>query len=195
MAGEPIQLSRSNVREANQGDVPAIASIASKSFDYPLSDGDIKDALSSRSPSVVLVVEHDAQIVAFMIYNRAPRKATAQVMWLAVTPPYRRRTIGRQLVKWLHRELDAQTKLRIVVQASDNLATHNFLKHVGFHCHRTLPDYFIFGDDTRDDGYEFVYGQKPAPKLSRPRGALEVDLKNRISRYMKGGQCDEDDDE
>lgn len=185
---EPIQLTRSNVREANRGDIKTLKELDEACFEYAMSEQDFSQALKSRGEQVVLLVELDSRVVAFMIYSRPPKRRTATVLRLAVREEYRRRRLGSGLLAWVGRELDAATRYMVCVQ-EDDVPAQLFLRSNKFVYVKTRPDYYSYGDDTKADAYEFVSSERGMPpdltRTSKPKGPLMVNLKNRCKKYFK----------
>ena len=194
MNNESFQLTHSNVREANMGDLEALQTLDEACFDYAWGRPEFAEALKSRGATVILVVEHNGKLIASMAYIRLAKRSAAMILRVAVSAPYRRRQIASQLLDMVHRELDSKTRLVMCVQESDLIA-QLLLKKNKFTCMQTLPNYFTFGGAT-ENAYEFVYGGVPVkkvpPTLKSNGGPLTVDLANRFGgrgRQFKPDDC------
>jgi len=197
MTKEPLELTRSNVREANLGDVDALQALDDQCFEYPCGKEYFEDALKSHGATVILVVTVAERIVAYASYLRVPKRNIAHVIRIGIEAPFRRRKIGTQLLSMIRRELDSKTKLCMYIQETD-LIGQEFAKKNGLVCVQILPRYFKFAKGVYEAAYEFVYGgvviRPQQSTKGGSRGELTVNLKNRFAS-RKGKSDLEDDDE
>lgn len=142
------------VRSMCRRDVPYCLIIEHDSFDEPASERDFLKAVTGRN-GFGLVVEYDGEIIG---YARCETKTTRlEVYCLAVHPLYRRRGVGRFLVRRLIAAIGGKRRnLRFLVPDSETRA-HIFLKSCGLACIAVVRHAF----DNTQDGYVFNYHLQP----------------------------------
>lgn len=149
-------------------DIPEVFEIEQKSFEFPWSEEDFIHCLSQGN-SIGMVVEHEDQVIGFMIYELCEDRI--HVPNFAVHHNYQGQKIGSQMVAKLIAILLAQRKSRIVLEVREkNLDAQLFFKKCGFMAVRILRNFY---EDTPEDAYVMQYRYKtPTNKIEKPENLL-----------------------
>ena len=198
---EPLVLKSDAIRSAVKSDLKRLVEIDDQCFDFPWLKSDFSKFLGSPSTAHLLVVKLNNIIVGYMVVKIAGKRNSWELLRIGVSPEFQRRSLGRQMLQYLIRQLTVGPNLQIVSFCPGLCETAQlFLSACGFTSGTVHRDYFKHGTvdlNHTDDAYEFqyatgIYTHKPA----KPRGPLTADIKNRIARYMqKIERHTEDDDD
>ena len=170
MSSDQKQEVRVHIRWMIRRDMPEVLAIEASSFEFPWVEEDFIRCLRQRN-CIVMVAEHDDQVVGFMIYEL--NKNRIQVLNFAVARDFRRRGVGTQMVAKLIGKLSAQRRTRIAMEVREtNLAAQLFFRTAGFRAVSVLRNFY---DDTPEDAYLMQYRFDAAP-------AAAIDPDNRITR-------------
>ncbi|WP_123537434.1 GNAT family N-acetyltransferase [Halosimplex salinum] len=135
------------IRTAAPGDRPAIRDVARRSLQasYSLSPEAITTAVSewydedglgdaiAAEDRLLLVADHDDQVVGFAESERSSSGSDATLLWLHVDPAYRGRDIGSRLFEETCDHLAEAGADRVVGRVlSDNLDGNSFYESQGF---------------------------------------------------------------
>ena len=131
-----------------QRDLPDVLACERLASQTAWSRKDFLDAFKDRSV-VALVVEHEGDVVGFMVYRLVPDSVL--VLKLAVLPDYQRMKIGTLLMNQLIPKLSPQRPSLYMVPLEDNLPGVYFLLSLGFkishHKGEYLGEYTIQPED------------------------------------------------
>lgn len=139
-------------------DIPTVADIEIASFQYPWSQNDLVEYLR-QSRSIGKVVEVDDRIAGYVVYDMLPRAIS--IATLAVAPQFRRRGVGRAMIRSLLNYVNAQQSFsqstgkrdRITALVREtSLESQLFLKAVGFRAVSVIKSPY---EQTDEDGYWF----------------------------------------
>lgn len=106
------------------------------------------------------VVEHDDEIVAYVLYLLKPN--AIEIDRLVVADRMRRQGVATGIVQWLQGKVEKQTRRHCVtaIVRDDNYPMHELLKHCGIKCVESVHDRHERGDWH----YKFAWdGGKSAP--------------------------------
>ncbi len=155
MSLKPPTLGRVRIRTVEAGDLDEILEINRKSFVLPYSSSVFKEFFREHRYAF-LVAEYGGQVVGYSM-SRILRKLSLRgltvrkighIMSIAVDPPFRRRGIGKQLLRetiQVLEENDAE-EIRLEVRVTNHLAIKIY-KSFGFQEERILPGYYSDGED------------------------------------------------
>lgn len=152
-------------------DMPKVLEIESSSFEQPWTEEEFLCCLRQRN-CIGMVAEYDHEIVGFMVYEL--HKSRLHVLNFAVSPEFRRMSIGSQMVQRLVDKLSQQRRTEILLEVRErNLDAQNFFKSMDFRAIRVVRNHY---EDTMEDAYVMVY------KLAdHSAGLLEFNGTNRLS--------------
>ena len=152
MSSDQKQEVRVHIRWMIRRDMPEVLSIEASSFEFPWLEEDFIRCLRQRN-CIGMVAEHDDQVVGFMIYEL--NKNRIQVLNFAVSPEFRRRGVGTQMVAKLIGKLSTQRRTRIALEVREtNLDAQLFFRTVGFRAVSVLRNFY---EDTPEDAYLMQY--------------------------------------
>ncbi len=141
-----------NIRWMIRRDMPAVLDIEADSFEFPWLEEDFIRCLRQRN-CIGMVVEHDERVVGFMVYEL--NKTRLHMLNFAVSPKYRRRGVGSQMIGKLIGKLSAQRRSRIILEVREtNLTAQLFFRDNGFRAVSVLRNYY---EDTPEDAYLMQY--------------------------------------
>ncbi len=155
MSLKPPTLGRVRIRTVEAGDLGQVLEINRKSFVLPYSSSIFREFFREHRYAF-LVADLDGQVVGYSM-SRVLRKLSLRglsvrrighIMSIAVDPPYRRRGIGKQLLREsieVLEENDAE-EIRLEVRVTNRLAIKIY-KSFGFKEERILPGYYSDGED------------------------------------------------
>jgi [ribosomal protein S18]-alanine N-acetyltransferase len=156
MLTEQTREVRVHIRWMIRRDMPAVLATEKTSFEFPWLEEDFIRCLRQRN-CIGMVAEHDDQVVGFMIYEL--HKARIHVLNLAVTPEYRRRGVGSQMVAKLIAKLSPQRRNRVVLEVREtNLPAQLFFRENDFRAVSVLRGFYA---DTPEDAYVMQHRYRP----------------------------------
>jgi len=170
-AGQPEL--RVHIRWMIRRDMPEVLHIEQESFEFPWSEEDFLRCLQQRN-CIGMVAEHQEHVVGFMIYEL--QKTQLHVLNFAVQKPYRRRSVGSQMMTKLVSKLSSQRRSQILLEVREtNLSAQLFFREQGFRATTVLRAYY---EDSPEDAYLMKYHFRPA--------SVPVLPFNRISDRLAG---------
>jgi ribosomal-protein-alanine N-acetyltransferase len=129
-------------------DMPEVLAIEEHSFEFPWLEDDFIRCLRQRN-CIGMVAEHNERVVGFMIYEL--HKSRLHILNFAVHENFRRRGVGRQMVKKLSGKLSPQRRSRIMLEIREtNLPAQLFFRSLGFRAVSVLREFY---EDTPEDAY------------------------------------------
>ena len=160
-----------HIRWMIRRDMTEVLDIENTSFEFSWSEEDFIRCLRQRN-CIGMVAEHDERVAGFMIYEL--HRTRLHVLNFAVTPEYRRRGVGQQMIDKLIGKLSNQRRNKILLEVREtNLAAQLFFRDLGFRAISVLRDFY---DDTTEDAYLMQYRYRAAEESIIPISS------NRISR-------------
>jgi ribosomal-protein-alanine N-acetyltransferase len=136
--------SKLSLRLARPADATIIANLSRDLIEYGLRWRwtAVRVAASIREPDVnVLVACCDARIAGFAIMRYGEDDAHLDL--LAVTPPYRRTGIGRQLLEWLEKCAVVAGIFTVALEVrAENEGAQCFYERLGYRTLAQLPGYY-----------------------------------------------------
>lgn len=132
-------------------DLDFLAMIDAKSSENYWTPDDFKNVLRQKAVTC-LIAEEDSRTVGFLIYEIFMRRFS--ILRMAILPSYRRRGIGRSLVKRLTERLTEARPLVSAEVRESNLPAQLFLSSSGFSGVEVMRDYY---PDTHEDAYVMHY--------------------------------------
>jgi [ribosomal protein S18]-alanine N-acetyltransferase len=136
-------------------DMKAVLAIERQSFPQPWEIQQFQYTLE-KGLGVAFVAESEGRVVGYIFFELEPERYN--VINLAVTPEYRRKGVGTKLMRFIIRKLRVDRRPDLHVAVSDrNLATHLFLKDIGFRAIEVQRGFFGHGHDA----YEFQFSIRP----------------------------------
>ncbi len=148
-----------HIRWMIRRDMPEVLAIENRSFEFPWSDEDFIRCLRQRN-CIGMVAEYDERVVGFMIYEL--HKNRLHVLNFAVRPEFRRRGVGRSMIRKLIGKLSDQRRNRILLEIREtNLDAQLFFRDCGFRAISVLREFY---EDSPEDAYlmQFRYRGVPA---------------------------------
>jgi ribosomal-protein-alanine N-acetyltransferase len=141
-----------HIRWMIRRDMAEVLQIEQNSFEFPWSEEDFLRCLRQRN-CIGMVAEQNERVVGFMIYEL--HKDQLHVLNFSVSPEFRRREIGTQMVEKLISKLSDRRRRRIVLEVREtNLIAQMFFRRLGFRAVSLLKDYY---EDTVEDAYVMHY--------------------------------------
>ena len=144
-----------HIRWMIRRDLPEMLDIERASFDFPWTEEQFVRCLRAKN-CVGMAAEHEDKVVGYMVYEWARRRM--DLCNLAVAAEYRRRGIGKQMVRDLRATM-AQKRHSVLLAnvAEHNTGGHLFFQAVGFRAVSVLRRYFphdesdayVFRDQTK----------------------------------------------
>ena len=138
-----------SIRRARITDVPAIAAIESESFPDPWG-GDIFAEAIGCFPTTFFVATLEGRLAGFIVGGL---EDTGELLYghicnLAVVPSFRKRGIGRQLVKRIEHQfvLECASGVQLEVRVS-NIKAQSFYLDMGYREAFTVAQYYANGED------------------------------------------------
>jgi ribosomal-protein-alanine N-acetyltransferase len=126
------------VRGMSRRDLPEVLAIEKASFESPWIEEDFIRGLREGN-CMNMVAKCDGRIAGFMIYKLHSEKI--EIVNFAVHPAYRRRGVGRHMIRRLMDELSYRRRsIEVIVKKRDLIAQKFFLK-LGFHTTTTMSAY------------------------------------------------------
>jgi len=146
---------RTKIRKAEPSDLPAIVDINRKSFVLPYTVSVFREFFREHRYAF-LVAECDGRVVGYAMSRILRRldlrgfgvKRIGHIMSLAVEPRFRRRGIGKELLKRTMEALwgNGASELQLEVRVSNQLAIEMY-RNAGFKEERVIPGYYSDGED------------------------------------------------
>ena len=173
MSFDQQQRVRVHIRWMIRRDMPEVLHAEQNSFEFPWSEEDFIRCLRQRN-CIGMVAECEERVVGFMIYEL--HKNRLHVLNFAVSPGWRRRGVGNQMIEKLVNKLSHQRRNRILLEVREtNLEAQLFFKSMGFKAVSVLRDFY---DDTTEDAYlmQFRYQEaaveqfQPVNRIARLAG-------------------------
>jgi len=163
-----------HIRWMIRRDMPEVLEIEEGSYEFPWLEDDFIRCLRQRN-CIGMVAEGDGdRILGFMIYEI--HKTRIHVLDFTVHPDYRRRGVGRAMVKKLIGKLSLQRRSRLVLEVREsNLGAQAFFREMGFRAVSVLRGFY---DDTPEDAYLMQYRYRPD---GSPAAFFDI-----IYNYLKG---------
>jgi ribosomal-protein-alanine N-acetyltransferase len=160
MSAESHQQVRVHIRWMIRRDMAEVLDIERGSFEFPWFEEDFIRCLRQRN-CIGMVAEHGERVVGFMIYEL--HKTRLHILNFAVSPEFRRRGVGRQMIDKLLGKLSSQRRVRITLEVREtNLPAQLFFKSAGFRAVTVLRSYY---EDSPEDAYlmQFRHAAEEAP--------------------------------
>ena len=157
MSSDQQQSVRVHIRWMIRRDMPEVLHAEQNSFEFPWSEEDFIRCLRQRN-CIGMVAECEERVVGFMIYEL--HKNRLHVLNFSVSPAWRRRGVGQQMIEKLVNKLSHQRRNRILLEVREtNLSAQLFFKSMGFKAVSVLRDFY---DDTTEDAYLMQYRYQEA---------------------------------
>jgi ribosomal-protein-alanine N-acetyltransferase len=160
MSADPHQQVRVHIRWMIRRDMAEVLDIERGSFEFPWFEEDFIRCLRQRN-CIGMVAEHGERVVGFMIYEL--HKTRLHILNFAVSPEFRRRGVGRQMIDKLLGKLSSQRRVRITLEVREtNLPAQLFFKSAGFRAVTVLRAYY---EDSPEDAYlmQFRHAAEETP--------------------------------
>jgi [ribosomal protein S18]-alanine N-acetyltransferase len=144
-------------------DLPEVIAIDAQSFDEPFGESEFKDRLRQRN-CIGMVAEIGDVVVGHIVYEL--HKTKLELIRLAVHDCYRRRGIGRHMLRKLCSKLAGDRRNRVTMNVDErSLAAHLWLKACDFRAVRVIA--------TADEVcYRFVRREEQCSALSTNENPL-----------------------
>jgi ribosomal-protein-alanine N-acetyltransferase len=141
------------IRWAIKRDTPTLLKIEADSFEDPWTEEELLRCQRQRN-TIGMVAELDDDVVGFMIYEL--HKNRLHLASLAVDPQYRRRGIGRAMIRSLTGKIGlGSVRNRITLEVREsNLPAQLFFKSQGFRAVQVLRDFY---ENSTEDAYLMQY--------------------------------------
>jgi ribosomal-protein-alanine N-acetyltransferase len=140
---------RIRVRHAQMSDVPAIVAIEQEAFPDPWNEETFVESLAIF-PSTCFIAINGYKIAGFVTAGAEDtgKEIYGHIMNLAVTPAYRRRGVGRMLVRRVEHEflLQGASAIQLEVRIS-NTGAHAFYRELGYEQVLVIGGYYTDGED------------------------------------------------
>lgn len=150
---EPLRV---HVRWMIRRDMAEVLQIEAGSFEFPWNDDDFIKCLRQRN-CIGMVAEYEDRVVGYMIYEL--HKTSLHLLNFAVSPDFRRRRVGQQMIDKLRGKLSSQRRTSLGLEVREtNLSAQLFLRDLGFKATGVVRDFY---EDTTEDAYvmRYTYGQ------------------------------------
>ena len=148
-----------HIRWMQRRDWPEVLDIDKDGFDWTWVEEDVICCLRKKN-CIGMAAEHEEEMAGFMVYEL--HKHRIQLLRLAVTPDYRRRGVGTQMVAKLKGKLSTQHRMSILVEVREsNLPGQLFFCDLGFRAVKVFREFFIENDE---DAYLFEYAHGKAER-------------------------------
>ncbi|MEK7664654.1 MAG: ribosomal protein S18-alanine N-acetyltransferase [Patescibacteria group bacterium] len=122
------------IKWMTEPDMPEVLKIEEKSFEYPWTEKEFRQCLKERNfffQRVGLAAEYRQKVVGFVIYESSQSRIF--ILNLAVHPDFRRKEVGKQIIKQLINKLHPERKKKIFVEVREtNLPAQLFFHQMGF---------------------------------------------------------------
>lgn len=162
MSSVPKQELRVHIRWMIRRDMPEVLGIEGDSFEFPWSEDDFLRCLRQRN-CIGMVADYEDRVAGFMIYEL--HKTRLHVLNFAVSPAFRQRGIGRQMMSKLMAKLSQQRRSRLLLEVREtNLSAQLFFRQLGFRAVSVLRGFY---EDTPEDAYvmQYRYRMSDAPSV------------------------------
>jgi ribosomal-protein-alanine N-acetyltransferase len=137
-----------HIRWMIRRDMGEVINIEAMSFEFPWLEDDFIRCLRQRN-CIGMVAEYGEQVVGFMIYEL--HRNRLHILNFAVDPQFRRRHVGKQMIRKLVAKLSPQRRNRIMLEVREtNLAAQLFFKNLDFRAISLLREFY---EDTPEDAY------------------------------------------
>ena len=163
---------RVHIRWMIRRDMPEVLHTEQECFEYAWTEEDFLRCLRQRN-CIGMVAEQGEKVVGFMIYEL--HKSKLHILNFAVSPAFRRNSVGGQMVAKLISKLSNHRRTRITLAVREtNLAAQLFFRAQGFRATRVLRGYY---EDSGEDAFLMQYA------FADDTGEDTDDAVNRISQY------------
>ncbi|HON82367.1 MAG TPA: ribosomal protein S18-alanine N-acetyltransferase [Methanoregulaceae archaeon] len=137
------------IRKARQDDIGAITAIEAESFPDPWSAAVLAETLA-YFPSNFFVADHQGRVVGFVAggIEDTGAQVYGHICNLAVTPSYRKRGVGRMLVRRAERQFAIQLAAGVQLEVRvSNTAAQQFYHRLGYRQIFLVNQYYANGED------------------------------------------------
>ncbi|HEV3255549.1 MAG TPA: ribosomal protein S18-alanine N-acetyltransferase [Gemmataceae bacterium] len=163
---------RVHIRWMIRRDMPEVLQTEQECFEYAWTEEDFLRCLRQRN-CIGMVAEQGEKVVGFMIYEL--HKSKLHILNFAVSPGFRRNSVGGQMVAKLISKLSNHRRTRITLAVREtNLGAQLFFRSQGFRATRVLRGYY---EDSGEDAFLMQYA------FADDTGEDTDDAVNRISQY------------
>lgn len=136
----PLTVDKIHLRWIMKDDLDEICEIEKKCFEFPWMKEDFSRCLQKRN-CIGMVAEYRGKIVGFMIYELL--KHRINLLNIAVSKEYQRRSFGSQLIERLVKKLLTTSRSRIAFTVRErNLNAQIFFRSQGFRAVSILYNYY-----------------------------------------------------
>lgn len=147
------------IEPAREQDGPAIVKIAERAGNFtPLEVATVQelwDAAQSQGSAAsgyyFIVYREGERVGGFACYGPTSlTEGTYDLFWIAVDPDFRRRGLGRELMRWVEEKVARLGGHLLVVETSgsaDYAPTRDFYLSCGYQAEATIRDFYGIGDD------------------------------------------------
>jgi len=171
-----IAMDRVAVRWMIRQDMAEVLDIERASFEFQWTEEDFVTCLRQRN-CIGVAAEFQGRIVGFMVYMLL--KSQLHLVNFAVSPSFRRRGVGRQMIEKLVNKLSQQRRQSIRLEVREtNLGAQLFFQKNGFVASGVLRGHY---EDTGEDAYSMTCHLKPAEDSN----SLPPVHANRITPYLE----------
>lgn len=148
-------LTHIHIRWMLRRDMPEVLQIEPDSFESAWTEDDFLRCLRRRNV-IGQVAERGEKVIGFMIYQLD--KSQFHILNMAVSPAWRCRGVGSQLLAKLIGKLGLIRRTRITLEVREtNLEAQVFFQKEGFRAVRVLRGHY---DDNDEDAYRMEYRMK-----------------------------------
>ena len=108
------------------------------------------DQPGQRDYAVVVVEDENGQVVGYLTYGPTPlTDGTYDLYWMAVSPEAQGRGLGKELVRWLEKQVAEAGGRLILIETSSQPKyekTRKFYLGLGYEETSRIPDFYRAGD-------------------------------------------------
>jgi ribosomal protein S18 acetylase RimI-like enzyme len=108
------------------------------------------DQPGQRDYAVVVVEDENGQVVGYLTYGPTPlTDGTYDLYWMAVSPEAQGRGLGKELVRWLEKQVAEAGGRLILIETSSQPKyekTRQFYLGLGYEEASRIPDFYRAGD-------------------------------------------------
>jgi len=108
------------------------------------------DQPGQRDYAVVVVEDENGQVVGYLTYGPTPlTDGTYDLYWMAVSPEAQGRGLGKELVRWLEKQVAEAGGRLILIETSSQPKyekTRKFYLGLGYEEASRIPDFYRTGD-------------------------------------------------
>jgi len=134
--------------------LPEVLKVEEDCYEFPWTRNDFLCCLGQRT-SHGIVAEYTRHVVGFMMYEFLPHLHLLHVLNFAVSPSFRRKGVGTEMVWRLKQKLSEHSHHAIILEVREtNLPAQLFLRSRHFEARTVLRGYY---QDTIEDAYQMSY--------------------------------------